>query len=164
MKLWLIRHAKSDWGDPRLTDFDRPLNGRGRRDGPRVARWLAAQDHPATWIWTSSAARALATARFVQQGFGVADAALVALDELYHASTEDLLDVIRRTPGTVASVALVAHNPGLTWLVNCLGPDSATDNLPTFGVARFDCPGSWELLSPGRATLELLTSPKTIDA
>ncbi len=27
----LLRHAKSDWNDMSLRDFDRPLNGRGER-------------------------------------------------------------------------------------------------------------------------------------
>ena len=29
-RLFLLRHAKSDWGDPALVDIDRPLNDRGR--------------------------------------------------------------------------------------------------------------------------------------
>ena len=36
-RLTLIRHAKSNWNDPDLTDFERPLNGRGRRDAPVMA-------------------------------------------------------------------------------------------------------------------------------
>ena len=162
MKLWLIRHAKSDWGTPGLRDFDRPLNSRGERDGPRMAAWLQDQPHPATWIWTSSAARALATTEFVRQGFHLTEDSVEATDELYHASAEQLLDVIRRTPASVENVALVAHNPGLTWLVNALGTEPVCDNLPTFGVARFHCPGDWPHLAPGNATLELLESPKTI--
>ena len=162
MKLWLIRHAKSSWGESGLQDFDRPLNDRGRRDGPRMAAWLAAQSHPATWVWTSSAARAAATARFVLSGFELDEQALFSLDELYHATPEQILEVVRRTPGDVQSVAVVAHNPGLTWLVNAMGADAVTGNLPTFGVARFDCAGEWSALNTGNAKLDFLVSPKTI--
>ena len=42
--LLLARHAKSDWGMPGLSDHDRPLNGRGRRDAPAMARRLADDD------------------------------------------------------------------------------------------------------------------------
>ena len=160
MKLWLIRHAKSSWAQAGLTDFDRPLNGRGERDGPNMADWLATQDHPATWIWTSTAARALATTNFVQQGFGLDSASTAPLDELYHASPEDLLDVIRRTPSETESVALVAHNPGLTYLANVLGNSPVTDNLPTFGIARFECPAPWRSLQSGSAILDFLEAPK----
>ena len=162
MKLWLIRHAKSAWNEPGLADFDRPLNARGERDGPAMAAWLGDQSDPATWIWTSTAARARATAAFVQRGFQVPEQALVGVDDLYHASPEQILDVVRQTPSEVNSVAVVAHNPGMTWLVNGMGSDAITDNLPTFGVARFDCPGDWATLRAGTARLDFMISPKTL--
>jgi len=162
VKIWLIRHAKSSWSEPGLRDFDRPLNRRGERDGPRMAAWLAAQTDPATWLWTSTAARALATARFVQKAFALDDDAVCATDELYEADAEQILDVLRRTPATIRSVALVAHNPGLTWLANSLGRKSVTDNLPTFGVVRFDYRGPWHDLNAGGAELDFLAAPKLI--
>lgn len=162
MKLWLIRHAKSAWSEPGLADFDRPLNARGERDGPLMAAWLKTQTDPATWIWSSTARRAWATAAFVQEGFGLSDEALIAVDDLYHATPEQILDVVRQTPGEVKSVAVIAHNPGMTWLVNGMGRDAVTDNLPTFGVARFDCAGDWPSLRAGSARLDFLVSPKTL--
>ena len=162
MKLWIVRHAKSSWGNPGLSDFDRPLNARGERDGPRMVAWLAKQPHPARWLWTSTAHRAMQTADYVQQAFDVPSERRVELDELYHASPEVLLDCLRRTPDDADSVAVVAHNPGVTYLVNLLGADPVTDNLPTFGVARFDCPGAWADLQPGTCRLETLVTPKTI--
>ncbi|TNF86957.1 MAG: histidine phosphatase family protein [Gammaproteobacteria bacterium] len=162
MKLWLIRHAKSAWNEPGLADFDRPLNARGERDGPNMAAWLAAQSDPATWVWTSTAARARATATFVRSGFQLSEDAIVAVDTLYHASPEQILDVARQTPSEVDSVAIVAHNPGLTWLVNGMGEEAVTDNLPTFGVARFDCSGDWSTLRAGNARLDFLMSPKKL--
>lgn len=162
MKLWIIRHAKSSWSEPGRSDFERPLNKRGKRDGPRMADWLAGQSHPAQWIWTSTAVRALATTEFVRSGFGLTDAAVTAVDELYHASPEDILAIIRGAPSDIGSVAVVAHNPGLTRLVNLLGPTPVTANLPTLGVARFDSAVPWRDLAPGTATLDLLVAPKTI--
>ena len=91
----------------------------------------------------------------------VADA-LVAVDDLYHASPEQILDVVRQTPSEVQSVAVVAHNPGMTWLVNAMGSDAITDNLPTFGVALFTLSGSWLDLSPAHAKLELTMTPKQL--
>jgi phosphohistidine phosphatase len=161
MKLWLIRHAKSDWGSGAKTDFERPLNRRGERDGPRMAEWLAAQSEPATWIWTSDAVRARTTAHFVAEGFG-AGTRVVTEQRLYGADPETLLDVIRGTPDTSVSVAVVAHNPGLTYLANLLTGRTVTDNLPTFGVVRLDVPGPWRDLRFGRAALDLLASPRLL--
>ncbi|MFU8815773.1 MAG: SixA phosphatase family protein [Pseudomonadales bacterium] len=161
MKLWLIRHAKSDWNSAARSDFQRPLNRRGERDGPRMAAWLATQSDPARWIWSSDAVRARATARFVADGF--AGAQVIEEHRLYDAAPEQLLEVIRETPEDITAAAVVAHNPGMTYLVNLLTGADVTANLPTFGVARLEVPSPWRELRFGCGVLEILTSPKTLD-
>jgi phosphohistidine phosphatase len=164
MIIWLFRHAKSSWTESTLTDFERPLNARGKRDGPKMATWLSTQPDPAQWIWSSDAARALATAEFVCQGFSADRAQLHCCHELYLASPETMLDVLRRTPEDVTSVAMVAHNPGTTYLLNLLSAAQVTDNVPTFGSARLSYPGTWPELSFGSCTLERFSAPKLIDS
>lgn len=162
MKLWLIRHAKSDWHSGAATDFERPLNARGERDGPRMAAWLAEQDHPASWIWSSDAVRARATARFVATGFAAAGARVVEEHGLYNAAAQTIVEIVRGTPAEVESVAVVAHNPGMTEVLNLLTGAQVTDNLPTFGVARLDVPGDWPGLAFGTLELDLLMQPKAL--
>lgn len=162
MKLWLIRHAKSDWQSGAVTDFHRPLNARGERDGPFMAEWLARQHHPASWIWTSDAVRARSTAEFVAEGFRAADPEVVAEHTLYNAAAQTILDVIRTTPPDVESAAVVAHNPGMTEALNLLAGEVVTDNLPTFGVARLQVPEPWAELAFGLGVLELITGPKRL--
>jgi len=162
MRLWLIRHAKSDWSTPGQDDFDRPLNERGRRDGPRMAAWLAGQAKPASWIWCSEAVRARSTAEFVVEGFRTAAPELVLERRLYLAGPERLVDVLRETPDSVESVALIAHNPGLTELVNLLAGETVLDNLPTFGVAAFRVKAPWVDLGFGGAQLLSVMSPKRL--
>ena len=163
MKIWIIRHAKSSWVNRGQTDFDRPLNHRGERDGPAMQDWLSKQDAPASWIWSSDALRALETSSFVRDAFGLTDTQVNTDHRLYLADPNMLSKVLRETPQDTASVALVAHNPGLTYLVNNLVATQITDNLPTFGVARLTYTGLWVDLEPGQATLDFLISPKTID-
>ncbi|MDZ7670171.1 MAG: histidine phosphatase family protein [Gammaproteobacteria bacterium] len=163
MKLWLIRHAKSDWSSPGVSDFQRPLNARGERDGPRMATWLTAQDGAADWLWSSDALRAQQTAAFVAQAFAISDGRWAEDHRLYGAGPETLLSVIRETPPDVLGVAVVAHNPGMTELVNLLAGDNVTGNLPTFGVARFEVSGDWADVNFGCGHLELLTSPKRLN-
>ena len=160
MKLWVIRHAKSSWADAGLTDFERPLNKRGNADAQHMASWLAEQSNPATWIWTSDATRALATTEFVAKGFAAVSPQAVSDHRLYHASAETACDALRETPSDINNVALVAHNPGLTWLVNLLAGGQVIENLPTFGVARFEIAGDWHELDVAQATLELMMAPK----
>jgi phosphohistidine phosphatase len=162
MRLWVIRHAKSDWSHPGQGDFDRPLNERGRRDGPRMAEWLAGQKDPARWIWSSDAVRARETATYVTDGFRRAQPELVLDRRLYLAEPEGLLDVLRETPDDVDSVAVIAHNPGLTDLVNLLAGERVLDNLPTFGVAAFKVKAPWVELRAGAGRLLTLMSPKRL--
>ncbi len=160
--IWLFRHAKSSWADPGQADFDRPLNARGERAGPTMAAWLETQTQPAEWIWSSDARRAAATAEFVRQGFKLPAEALHFSHDLYLGGPEKILDVLRATPPDVQAVALVAHNPGTTYLLNALAGEVVTDNVPTFGTARLSAPGAWDELSAGRCELQIFTAPKRL--
>lgn len=155
----LIRHAKS--ADPEVgqPDFDRALNKRGRRDGETMQAWFSQQPHKSTWVWSSAAVRAKLTAAYVTSGF---NATFVEDKRLYLASADALLDVLQSTPEEVESVAVVAHNPGLTHLANVLGSSQITDNLVTFGTVLFSTQQDWRDLRPGQATFISLDSPKTI--
>lgn len=159
--LWIIRHAKSSWADPGQADFDRDLNARGLRDGERMAAQLARLSHPPGWLFTSTAQRARRTSEFVQRGFDIAADRVWAFDHLYHASAEAVLAQVRETPAGCSSVALVAHNPGLTEFVNRLAPEPWLPNLPTFGIAHFEVPG-YPSLSFGTGTLVELLTPKSL--
>ena len=58
-RLILMRHAKSSWKQPGLTDHDRPLNGRGRQDAPAMADALVARGWLPDAVVSSTAARTL---------------------------------------------------------------------------------------------------------
>lgn len=157
--IWLIRHAKSADGKVGQTDFDRSLNKRGSRDGKNMQTWLSQQAHPASWVWSSPAVRAKLTAGFVTSGF---NATFVEDIRLYLASADMLMEVLQTTPEDVSSVAIVAHNPGLTHLINSLGQTHVTDNLVTFGTALFSTQQSWADLQTGQAELITLQTPKSL--
>ncbi|MGI9592705.1 MAG: SixA phosphatase family protein [Myxococcota bacterium] len=158
--LTLIRHAKSSWKDPGREDFDRPLNKRGKRDAPDMGERLATGGAIPELILSSSAQRAADTAREIaaQLGSGVVD--LVFEPGLYLASAGQLLDAVRGIDQQVGHVALVAHNPGITDLVNALA-DVRIDNVPTCGVAnlRLDVE-RWSDADLGRGELLDFDYPK----
>jgi phosphohistidine phosphatase len=121
--LILIRHAKSDWGSPSLDDHDRPLNARGMRDAPVLARRLAsaleASGVRIDALLSSTALRARTTAGF----FGAALGLDPELDpDLYGAPASRLLAAAGARG--VDGVVVVAHDPGMTVLADrsgCLG-------------------------------------------
>ncbi len=71
-ELTLVRHAKSSWGEPSLSDIDRPLNERGLRDAPRMAEWLADRGAVYGAQLSSPALRARTTAQHFCEALGLA--------------------------------------------------------------------------------------------
>lgn len=131
IRLVLVRHAKSDWGDPGLDDHDRPLSDRGMRDAPRMAARLAATGFRPDVILSSTALRARTTAEAFAAQLGVA----VSLDpELYGAPARTLLDAAAAT--RAADVMIVAHDPGMSALAARLS-DHDIGHMPTCAVATF---------------------------
>lgn len=130
-RLALVRHAKSDWGDPSLDDHDRPLSDRGRRDGPRMAARIAENGFGVDVILSSTALRARATAGFFGEELGVP----VTLEErLYGAPATVLLHAAAQSGA--ASVMVVAHDPGMSVLAEMLSR-GAIAHMPTCAVATF---------------------------
>jgi len=143
-RLTLVRHAKSDWSLPGQNDWDRPLNKRGQRDAPEMARRLRSRRLKPDMILSSPAVRALTTATVMARELKV-PAALVQQDErLYLASPADLLAVVRELGGEAKHVMVFGHNRGITEWANELSEGDQIDNLPTCGVftAQFDV-SSW---------------------
>jgi phosphohistidine phosphatase len=128
--LAIARHAKSDWGDPALSDHDRPLNARGLRDAPAMAKLLAARGFRPETILSSTATRAKDTAAAFATALGVP---VVLEHSLYGASAEELLAVAAASGQQ--RVLLVAHDPGLSVLASSLSPDIT--HMPTCAVATF---------------------------
>lgn len=131
IRLVLVRHAKSDWGNPNLDDHDRPLNDRGLRDAPRMARTLAETEFRPEVILSSTALRARTTAEAFGAEFGVA----VDLDpELYGAPGRTLL--AKASASAARRVVVVAHDPGMTALAERLSSGGIA-HMPTCAVASF---------------------------
>ncbi|MGB8507972.1 MAG: histidine phosphatase family protein [Pyrinomonadaceae bacterium] len=114
--LLLLRHAKSDWGQPGRRDFVRPLNKRGLRDAPLVGAFLHSQRIRPDLLLCSPAERARMTASLVA---GSAQLRIEPrFDErIYEASAASLVEVIREVEDKAHVVLLVGHNPGLSDLI-----------------------------------------------
>jgi phosphohistidine phosphatase len=158
--LLLLRHAKSSWKDGSLADHDRPLNKRGRRDAPRMGRWLAEIDLVPGCIVTSTALRARTTAEEAAEASGF-DGEIVETPDLYHASAEAILRVTRELPDPHGRAMLVGHNPGLEDAIDDLA--GAYEIMPTAALARidFDADG-WRDVAPGMGRLVAIWRPKEL--
>ncbi len=133
-KLYLIRHAKSSWKEEDLSDFDRPLKGRGVRDAHSTGQWLAQQGDFPELIISSPATRAMHTALIFAQELQYSMGQVRIEAALYHGGIEDIYEALAKVDNDVESVFLFGHNPTITNFVN-QSIDHNIDNVPTTGVA-----------------------------
>jgi phosphohistidine phosphatase len=139
-QLFLIRHAKSSWSSPDLDDFARPLNKRGKEDGPDMAaRLTGAGIHP-DLIVASPAKRAKKTALYMAKGTGYNQDAISYYDELYLGSLSYHLQLIDKLFSKVDVLFLVGHNYTITELAEHLTGKSL-GNVPTCGVVALEYAG-----------------------
>lgn len=131
--LLLVRHAKSSWNDPGVEDIDRPLNERGKKDAPEMAKRLKDRKVDIDLFVSSPAKRARKTASFFAEEFGVKKDDIKRVDELYMASSNAFLKTIKELSDKKEVVALFAHNPGITEFANSL-TDVRIDDMPTCSV------------------------------
>jgi phosphohistidine phosphatase len=136
-RIFLLRHAKSDWKDTGVVDHERPLNKRGRRSAAELPATLQREHLQPGLVLVSTARRAQETAE--QLGLD-----LTAEPKLYNASAGELLTRVRALADSVPSVMLVGHNPGMEDLANWLG-DTAGMSTATLLAFDVDAPTWAEL-------------------
>ena len=156
--LLVLRHAKSSWNDSALGDHERPLNERGRRDGPRIGRLLREFRLIPDIVISSDAVRAQRTAEAVAEAARYVGEIL--LDErLYLASPADILSLLQTVREDADRIMVVGHNPGLEGLVEHLTGER--EDMPTATLAQIVLPiDRWCDLQPStRGTLVDLWRP-----
>ncbi len=162
--LCLLRHGQAGRRID-LQDYDRPLTAGGVEAAGGVAATLRGAGLLPGLVLCSGARRARQTWEVVngQLTADEADGLTVELrEELYLASETRLLIALRKLPGDVQTVLLIAHNPGLHRLTRELaGPGSRAEALARFGrgfpaaglaVLAYEA-ARWADLAPGRARL-----------
>lgn len=159
-QLILVRHAKSSWADMSLRDHDRPLNKRGKRDAPFMAEQLLDKIKSADAIIASSALRAQLTAMQFRLVFEDSLEEFITESDLYHASTTDILTVLRSVNDQYNRILLFGHNPGFTEFANLCSQDYI-DNVPTCGIVGIDFDVmSWGKVNSQNGKMKYLYYPK----
>ncbi len=160
--LFLVRHAKSSWDHPGLPDFERPLNDRGHRDAPRMARFLQEMGLKPDLFVSSPAKRALSTAQYFAQIFGIPEKGILRDEDIYEASVSNILSVVRRLPESARMVFLFGHNPSLTDVANRFSEDYIS-NIPTCGVVQLASDADrWAALDPSNTRVVNSFFPKEV--
>ena len=160
--LFLVRHAKSSWKSPVLSDHDRPLNSRGHLDAPLMAAWLKGRGWVPDSILSSTALRAQETARVFAETLDKSQG--LQLERLlYTADVQGLWRVIENLENQLDTVLLVGHNPALFAFVCQFAP--SLEKLPTCAIVGIAFETTdWSLASANQARIVLYEYPKNLRA
>ena len=161
--LYLVRHAKSSWDDLDLTDIERPLNERGKKDVPRMGKRLKEKKIFPDIMLSSPATRALETCKVIAKTLGFAEGKIKTDKRLYHADEDQLLKIIQGIKDQNDDEELVmifGHNPGLTVFANLLLKEHI-ENIPTCGVVgSVVSVKSWKETKFGSGEMKFFDFPK----
>jgi phosphohistidine phosphatase len=156
--LVLLRHAKSSWENTEISDFDRPLNSRGLKDAPIVGQNIKNRNIEIELILCSPAKRTKVTAILVRAS-GEIKAELRFDENIYEASSLNLLKMISKIEDSVNSVLIVGHNPGSEDLIRIL--TNQIQLFPTAALAKISLPiETWSDVSNCKGNLDFLLTPK----
>ncbi len=163
-RLIVMRHAKSSWADGSMSDHERPLNERGRREAPEVANKLVELEWFPEVILSSDAKRTLETWKHMKPVFKDADCSPIRhkLAELYHAGMDEVVDALTDVIDDIECVLLLGHNPGWEDVVAYLSGVSVT--MTTANAVLLEGEGdSWqEALERGSWQLVEVIRPREL--
>lgn len=135
--IYLIRHAKSDWNNTDITDYNRTLNKRGKNDAPFIGKKLTELNPSIDLIISSPAQRALETVKLLSKELRY-DFDKVNFDKsIYNSSYLNLNEITNKIDNNLNSIAIVGHNPGLTNFSNYL-TNNYIDNIVTCGIVKIE--------------------------
>jgi phosphohistidine phosphatase len=161
-RILLVRHAKSSW-DLYNDDFDRPLNDRGHKNAPEMAKRLRKKDIEIDAFVSSPAVRALTTAQYFAKAYDVKEKHIITIPALYHASPEIFYTAIEELDDEYKTVAIFSHNPGITEFANAQ-TNSRVDDMPTCAIFGINADiKHWKDYRQANKTLWFFDYPKAED-
>lgn len=159
-KLILIRHAKSSWSNPLLDDFDRPLNKRGVKNAPFMAKVLKQKELKPDLIISSPSIRTKETLNYFLDEFKEYKKNIRFEKSIYEAPYTNLLSVLKNVEKENHTIFFIGHNPGLNDLSDFL-LDGFDENIPTSGILKIDLAiNSWDKIEKGCGNLDFFIYPK----
>jgi len=160
--LYIVRHAKSSWEFPHLSDPERPLLEKGKERTKLVTKYLKKNKINVDLIISSHATRATETATILAKAIGYPAESIRINRMLYHATSENISDQFYEVPDNIRSLMIVGHNPTLTDFANQF-LDKKIDWLPTSGIVSvtFNASG-WDKILEMKPVVNFVIFPKML--
>ena len=161
-KLTLIRHGKSSWSDSSISDWERPLKDRGKKDALLIGYKLKEDGIIPDKIVSSSAKRAYDTAKRISECIEYPESEIAITDDIYFATMDQLIQIVQNLNDDWEHVFLFGHNPYFTDFANKFG-NKQISNLSTTGVYQisFKC-DSWNDISDAKSSTTMFIVPKDL--
>ena len=159
--LYILRHAKSDWNDASLSDFERPLNERGRKAASLIGETMKKRNYKPQIVISSPAVRAKQTAELIKENAELKSE--ISFDSrIYEAHPQTLLEIVSEIDDAHDAALLVGHNPGFETLVRIL--TGKIEPMPTAALAIVDLDiEHWNQIFSANGTLREIIRPKELD-
>jgi len=157
--LYLARHAKSYWKDQSIPDIDRPLNSRGKRDAPFMGEVLNDKKIMLDLIISSPAKRTKKTTIEIASKIGYPEKKIQFNEDLYEASSNTIIKLIKKIEEKYDRVMIFGHNPGLTMLNNHIS-NHYIDNIPTCGIVALQFDKKWSEIDKNSCKFLFFEYPK----
>ena len=156
----LVRHAKSSWENFSVNDEERPLNERGKKNAPEMAKRLIKKGVRIDAMLASPAKRTKTTAEYFAEEFGIDKTSIILVPELYMASRDAFTNTIRNAPEAANTIAIFSHNNGITDFANALS-NASIDHMPTCAVFAVESDiADWQQFEPGANRFLFFDYPK----
>jgi phosphohistidine phosphatase len=160
--LYLVRHAKSSWEEPGVSDADRPLVPKGIRKTRLIVDFLLKRGTTADLVISSPAVRAIETAKIVAAGLNYPLSKIRTDRKIYDGYYDRILDIIYGTPNNLNSLMIFGHNPTITQLAN-LFLHPGIENMPTSCVVCLSfATDKWEEIPSNEPLREFVITPKML--
>ncbi|MGV6818708.1 MAG: SixA phosphatase family protein [Thiotrichales bacterium] len=162
LELTLVRHAKSSWKHPELADFDRPLKKRGFSDAALIGKWMQSHSLQPDRIISSSALRAVSTARVIVETLKLPPKSIHETQKLYFSGCERHLQVVHDCKDKIKSIMMVGHNPIISSFAEKLC-GAKLGEVPTAALVHIDFDlEHWSEIQYGAGRLQHYIVPKSL--
>ena len=156
--IYFLRHAKSSWDDFALKDFDRPLSTRGIQDADLMGNYFRSKKIKLDLVLSSPSKR---TKETLEHFFHFEKPKVQFEESIYHASLDQVLDVIFSVPESTRSIMLVGHNPSMHEITEYLS-NKFINKYPTCCLASLIIDTDWNKAARGCSDINFLKKPSEL--
>ncbi len=168
LKLFLLRHAKSDWQSFDGDDFSRDILQKGIDKTKKIGEYIKKENLKISKILCSPSVRTKKTKDIILE-YLFKKPLIDYYTCIYHDSDENLLDLLKLQKD-VESVMIIGHEPKLSNLVYCLSNDYESEHFKC-AVGKFVTSGlfslsfntdKWEKISSKNSKINFYIKPNKL--